>query len=171
MKIKSEIRNHKSEIVTIRRATEKDGRRVAELAVKLARQHEDYDPQRFARLYEAADAEWYYGSRNETTDETVLVAEIDNEIVGFAYVQYEAKNYPALLENAAWLHDIYVDESTRTAGVGRLLIEKAVAAARAFGADKLMLSVAAKNAVARGFFERRGFRETMIEMMLDLTLE
>lgn len=157
--------------VVIRRATEKDGRRVAELAVKLARQHEDYDARRFARLYEAADAEWYYGSRNETTDETVLVAEIDNEIVGFAYVQYEAKNYPALLENAAWLHDLYIEEAARAAGVGKLLIDGSIEAAREFGADKLLLSTAAKNAAAREFFARRGFRETMIEMMLDLEVK
>ena len=157
--------------VTVRRATEKDARRVAELAVKLAHQHEDYDARRFARLYDERDAEWYYGSRHETTDEAVLVAEIDNQIVGFAYVQYEAKNYPALLENAVWLHDIYIEESSRTAGVGKLLIDKSMEAAKDFGADKLMLSVAAKNTAARAFFERRGFRETMVEMMLDLTAE
>ncbi|HEY8561870.1 MAG TPA: GNAT family N-acetyltransferase [Pyrinomonadaceae bacterium] len=154
--------------VKIRKANQNDGRRVAELAVKLARQHEEYDARRFARLYSEADAEWYYGSRNETADEAVFVAEIDNEIVGFAYLQYEAKNYPALLENAAWLHDIYIEESARKTGAGRLLIEKSVEAALEFGADKLILSVAAKNEAARAFFERRGFRETMIEMMLDL---
>ena len=44
-----------------------------------------------------------------------VVAELDGEIVGFAYVQYEAKNYPNLLETAAWLHDIYVDEAARGA--------------------------------------------------------
>ena len=157
--------------VTIRKATEADGRRVAELAVKLARQHEDYDPQRFARLYDEQSAAGYYGSRNETGDEIVLVAEIDNEIIGFAYIQYEAVNYPALLENAAWLHDIYVEQEARSAGAGKLLIEKSIEAARELGADKLMLSVAAKNELARDFFEQKGFRETMFEMMLDLTGE
>jgi GNAT superfamily N-acetyltransferase len=155
--------------VTVRRATKEDARRVAELAVKLARQHEGYDARRFARLYTEADAEWYYGSRNETGDEVVLVAEIDNELTGFAYVQYEAKNYPGLLENAAYLHDIYVTETARGTGAGRLLIEKSIEIAKEFGADKLMLSVAAKNEIAQRFFERRGFRETMVEMMLDLT--
>lgn len=154
--------------VTIRRATKKDAGRVAELAVKLARQHEDYDARRFARLYDERDAEWYYGSRDETTDETVLVAEIDNEIIGFAYLEYEAKDYPNLLETAAWLHDIYIEKSARAAGVGKLLIEKSIEAAKDFGADKLMLAVAAKNSAAQNFFENQGFRPTMIEMMLDL---
>lgn len=154
--------------LSIRRATNHDARRVAELAVKLARQHENYDARRFARLYDERDAERYYGSRHETADEVVLIAEIDNQIVGFAYLQYEAKDYPNLLETAAWLHDIYIEESARKSGAGKLLIEKSVEAAREFGADKLMLSVAAKNSLAREFFVGQGFRETMIEMMLDL---
>lgn len=154
--------------VTVRRATREDGKRVAELAVKLARQHENYDSRRFARLYDESDAQWYYGSRHETTDETVLVAEIDNEIVGFAYIQYEAKDYPNLLENAAWLHDIYIDDTSRGKNVGKLLIEKSIEAAKEFGADKLMLSVAAKNEFAKSFFERNGFRAKMVEMMLEI---
>lgn len=154
--------------VVIRQAKKADAKRVAELAVKLARQHEDYDARRFARLYDESDAERYYGSRDETTDEVVLVAEIDNEIVGFAYLQYEAKDYPNLLVNAVWLHDIYIEDRVRKTGAGRLLIEESIAAAKDLGADKLMLAVAAKNEYARDFFQRSGFRETMIEMMLDL---
>jgi GNAT superfamily N-acetyltransferase len=155
--------------LTVRRAVKEEGGRIAELAVKLARQHEAYDERRFAHLYDAADAESYYASRNETTDEAVLVAELDGEIVGFAYVGYEAVNYPSLLKNAAWLHDLYIEERARKTGAGKLLIENCVEVARELGADKLMLSVAAKNEPAHEFFERRGFRETMVEMMLDLT--
>jgi len=156
--------------IKVRRAEKEDGKRVAELAVKLARQHEAYDPRRFARLYDEADAEKYYGSRNETTtNEVVLVAEIDNEIIGFAYIQYEAKDYPNLIENAAWLHDIYVEDAARRSNAGKLLIENSIKTAKDLGADKLMLSVAAKNTYARQFFERQRFKETMVEMMLDLT--
>lgn len=155
--------------VTVRRAVKEDARRVAELAVKLARQHENYDARRFARLYDEADAERYYGSRHQTTDEVVLVAEIDDRIIGFAYIQYEEKDYPNLLETAAWLHDIYIEETARAQNAGKLLIENSIRTARDLGADKLMLSVAAKNTYARQFFERQRFRETMVEMMLDLT--
>ena len=154
--------------VTVRRALKEDGRRVAELAVKLARQHEAYDPRRFARLYTAADAEWYYGSRNEAATEAVLVAEIDNEIVGYAYIQYEAVNYPGLFKNAVYFHDIYVDESARGTGAGQSLMNAAIETARGFGADILVLSVAAQNEHARAFFERNGLRTTMFEMTLNL---
>ena len=154
--------------VTVRRALKEEGRRVAELAVKLARQHEAYDPRRFARLYTEADAEWYYGSRNESENEAVLVAEIENEIVGYAYLQYEAVNYPGLFKNAVYFHDIYVEESARGTGAGQALMDAAIKKAKEFGAGILVLSVAAKNEHAQAFFERNGLRTTMFEMTLNL---
>jgi GNAT superfamily N-acetyltransferase len=153
----------------VRRATRKDARTVAEMAIKLAHQHVGYDSRRFSELAPLEQAEWYYGNQTDVEDAAILVAEIEDEIVGFAYIQYEAKDYSNLLETAAWLHDIYIAEEARGQNAGKLLIERSIAAAKELGADKLMLSVAAKNEFARAFFERSGFKETMVEMMLDLT--
>ena len=155
--------------VTIRRATKEDARSVAEFAIRLFAQHRDYDARRFAEISSIEGAERFYGSQTDAADAAVLIAELENEIVGFAYIQYEAMDYANLLENAAWLHDLYIDASARSQKAGKLLIEKSVEVAKELGADKLMLSVAAKNEFAREFFKRSGFRETMVEMMLDLT--
>jgi GNAT superfamily N-acetyltransferase len=154
--------------VTVRRATRKDARKVAEMAIKLALQHKDYDSQRFSELAPIEQAEQYYGSQTETTDAAILVAELDGEIVGFTFIQYEAKDYANLLENAVWLHDIYIEETARGQNAGNLLMENSIKAAKELGADKLMLSVAAKNEFAKSFFESKGFRTTMIEMMLEI---
>jgi len=154
--------------VTVRRAAKADARSIAELAIKLFDQHRAYDSHRFAEVASIEGAEKFYGSQSETKDAAVLVAEFENKIVGFAYLQFEAMNYSALLANAVWLHDLYVDESVRGQNIGRILIEISAEIAKELGADKLMLSVAAKNVHAKSFFERSGFRETMIEMMLDL---
>lgn len=154
--------------VTVRRATRKDARKVAEMAIKLAFEHVSYDSRRFSELAPLEQAQQYYGSQTETSDAAVLVAQLEDEIVGFAYIQFEAKDYANLLETAAWLHDIYITEAARGKNVGKLLIERSIEAAKELGADKLMLSVAAKNEFAKEFFERNGFRETMVEMMLDL---
>ena len=141
------------------------------MALKLVVQHEGYNSKRFSRLADAEQMEWFYGGQTQATDAAVLVAELDGKVIGFAYVQYEAKNYADLLENAAWLHDLYVDEAARGSKAGKLLIEKSIEIAKEFGAGKLILSVAAKNEFAKEFFERSGFRTTMFEMMLDLTNE
>ena len=155
--------------VNIRRATKEDAKRVAEFAIKLFAQHHEYDTRRFAEISSVEGAARFYGSQTEAPEAAVLVAEIENKIVGFAYLQYEAIDYANLLENAVWLHDIYIDEQARKQNAGKLLIERSIEAAKELGADKLMLSVAAKNEFAREFFERNGFKETMVEMMLDLT--
>jgi len=157
--------------VTVRRARLEDARTVAEYAIQLVIQHQNYDPRRFVRLAAVEQAEWFYGSQTKAADAAVLVAELEEKIVGFAYIQFEARDYANLLENAAWLHDIYIDETARGTGAGKLLIEKSIEVAKELGADKLMLSVAAKNEFAKEFFEHSGFRETMVEMMLDLTVE
>ena len=157
--------------VMVRRAKLEDARLIAELSVKLVVQHQDYDSRRFTQLARLDQAEWFYGKQTNTDDAAVLVAELEGKIVGFAYIEFEAKDYANLLENAAWLHDIYIDETTRGNSAGKLLIEKSMEVAEELGADKLMLSVAAKNEYAKQFFRRNGFRETMVEMILNLTEE
>jgi ribosomal protein S18 acetylase RimI-like enzyme len=155
--------------VTVRRAVWEDARTIAEYAIKLIAQHQDYNPRRFSRFVTEKQAEHFYGRQTKTGDAAVLVAELEEKIIGFAYIQFEAKDFANLLEKAAWLHDIYIDETARKSGVGKHLIEKSTEVARELGADKLMLSVAAQNEYAREIFERKGFKTTMVEMMLDLT--
>ena len=155
--------------ITIRRAKLEDARTIAEFAIRLFAQHRNYDSCRFADLASIDGAENFYGSQTKAKNATILVAETKNKIVGFAYLQFEAINYTDLLENVARLHDLYVDETSRRKSVGRKLIEKSIEFAGEFGADKLILSVAAKNELAKDFFAWQGFRETMVEMMLNLT--
>ena len=155
--------------VTVRRAVSQDARTIAEYAIKLVVQHQSYDSRRFSQLATVEQAEWFYGNQTKRDNAAVLVAELKGKIVGFAYLQFEAKDYANLLENAAWLHDIYIDEAARGHKAGKKLIEESIEVAKELGANKLTLSVAAKNEYGREFFERSGFRTTMVEMMLDLT--
>jgi GNAT superfamily N-acetyltransferase len=153
----------------VRRATREDAGIVAEFAMKLVEQHHEYDPGRFARIASLDGMKWFYGGQTDATNAAVLVAEIDSQLVGFAYVTYEERNYAELAETPAHLHDIYVEESARRSGAGQALIDAAVEVAKEFGASKLILSVAVKNAIGRAFFERCGFRPTMTEMTLHLS--
>lgn len=155
--------------VVVREATRDDAETVARFAMLLSEQHREYDAERFISLSNAEGAKSYYGSQTEAEDAVILLAEDEGNAVGFAYIQYDAINYADLLTSAAWLHDIYVEESARGLGTGQKLIEAAAKAAKKLGADKLMLHVAAKNALGMEFFERHGFRTTMLEMMLKVS--
>jgi GNAT superfamily N-acetyltransferase len=154
--------------VSIRRARAGDEKKVAELLLKLVEQHVDYDPERFSNFVTLHGAAEFYKSRFDVQDAAVLVAEVEDRIVGFAYIEFEKLDYESLLENAAWLHDIFVERGERSDGVGKRLLEAARNAASELGAGKLLLTVAAKNDVAQDFFEKAGFRQTMLEMTLNL---
>ena len=152
----------------IRRAKNGDEQSVAEFAIRLFDQHVEYDPERFSTFANVDGAAGFYRSRFDTADSAVFVAEIENQIVGFAYIERDPLNYAELLENGAWLHDLYVDEHAREEGVGKALIDAAAEAAKQMGAEKLLLTVAAKNSAAQKVFEKAGFRPTMMELTLNL---
>ena len=152
----------------IRRAREGDEKQVAKFAIRLFQQHVEYDAERFSTFANVQGAESFYRSRFDTKDSAVFVAELDEVVVGFAYVELDERNYAQLLENGAWLHDIYIDDSARKEGLGSGLIKAAAEAMRQKGAKKLLLTVAAKNMAAQQAFEKAGFRPTMVEMTLNL---
>jgi len=150
--------------VTIRKATRDDAPRIAELAVALFVLHAGWNPRRFTQIATREGAERFYGGRAEQG--SVLVAEVENEVIGFAYFEYEPTLYAELATKVAWLHDIYVEPGARRQGSGSALIAGARDAARQLGANKILLSVAVQNTEGHGLFERNGFETTMHEMML-----
>jgi len=81
----------------------------------------------------------------DTAEETVLVAELDGRVVGFASV------YP----QESFLHHLYVDPRARGRGVGRALL---VAATRDT-TDRPWLKVDPANRAARAFYQRQGWVE------------
>ena len=157
--------------VVVRRATKADAGKIGEFSVALAEQHIGYDPVRFSRLITRDGAAAFYASRMESENAAVLLAEIDGRVVGFAYMEYEPVLYAELATKVAWLHDIYVEFDSRNTGAGRELLEAVRNEAKQSGANKVLLSVSLKNVNAQQFFERNGFRTTMLEMMLEIEKE
>lgn len=86
----------------------------------------------------------------------VSVAEVDGAVMGFCslVVSRDDDAGPGVGEIAA----IYVDASRWRAGVGRALLDAAIADARAHGMRELTLWVLRGNEGARAFYEAHGFR-------------
>ncbi len=154
----------------IRKATAADLAAIGALGAKLMWLHHQFDPRRF---FEAPpDSERGYASYLSTlldkANIVILVAEIEEKIVGYTYAGVEAIDYMSLRGPAGILYDIAVDASYLRHGIASLLLEATTAALRDRGAPQMLLSTAVQNESAQRLFERAGFRRTMIEMTKEL---
>jgi ribosomal protein S18 acetylase RimI-like enzyme len=94
----------------------------------------------------------------------IFVAERAGTIGGYVYAAVEPRSWKELRDVAGFIHDIVVDPGARRSGVGRRLIETAVAWLVTRGVPRVVLWTAEQNQEAQRLFEQLGFRRTMIEM-------
>ncbi|HEY8113013.1 MAG TPA: GNAT family N-acetyltransferase [Actinomycetes bacterium] len=155
---------------TIRRATRADLPTIGRLGALLVRLHHDLDPERFIPATPETETRyaWYLGTQLKKRDVIVLVAESQGEVIGYTYAGVEGYDYMALRGPAGALYDIVVDPAQRGRGVGRLLLDATLAALKAGGAPRVVLSTAEGNESAQRLFARAGFRRTMVEMTREL---
>ncbi len=156
--------------VSIRPATPADLPALGRLGALLVQVHHDFDPQRFIAARPGTEQGYagFLGTQLDDPSVVVLVAERDGEVVGYTYAGVEGWDYMVLRGPAGVLHDIVVAPAERGHGVGRLLLDATLAALRAAGAPRVVLSTAAGNEAAQRLFARAGFRRTMIEMTAEL---
>ena len=151
--------------VDVRRARAADLPRVGVLAGRLVAMHHRTDPDRFLLVddVERGYARWF---ERELAREAavVLLAQQGEAIVGYCYGAREGRDWNMLLDEHGAIHDVYVDESARRGGVGRLLLEAMVRELEALGAPRLVLSTMVGNEAAQRLFRACGFRPTMLEM-------
>jgi ribosomal protein S18 acetylase RimI-like enzyme len=143
---------------------------IGRMAGELVRFHHSLDAKRFL-LVEGVERGYarFFKSQLEDPDTILVVAEIGERKVGYAYARLEPRDWNMLLDACGALHDIFVVESERRHGVAARLLEDVVLRLRARGAPRLVLSAAAGNDTAQRFFERHGFRRTMVEMTRELS--
>jgi ribosomal protein S18 acetylase RimI-like enzyme len=154
----------------IRRATPADLPRIGRLGALLVEEHYDFDPQRFLSVRPGTPEGYasFMGTQLEDTDKSVLVADDNGDVVGYAYAAVEGYDYMALRGPAGVLHDVIVAPEHRGRGVGRLLLEAALEFFRSRGVPRVVLWTAERNEAAQRLFTGMGFRRTMIEMTLEL---
>lgn len=148
-----------------------DLRAIVDLAVALAKLHFDYDKQRFSRgSFEPLEKTHQDFMRDQLQNprSVFLLAEENGRIIGYAFLRLEPKSLGDLLDDGAWLHDIYFEEGARSRGVGKLFFDAVVDEAKGLGSKSLMLTVSPHNTTAQKFFAKCGFRHTMHEMRLEL---
>jgi ribosomal protein S18 acetylase RimI-like enzyme len=143
---------------------------IGRLGALLVQVHHDFDPQRFLAS-RPSTPEGYaslISTQLEDPDKSVIVAEVNGDVVGYAYAAIEGYDYMALRGPSGVLHDIIVDPEYRGRGVGRLLLATALEFFRSRGVPRVVLSTAERNEAAQRLFASMGFRRTMLEMTREL---
>jgi ribosomal protein S18 acetylase RimI-like enzyme len=156
--------------VIIRPAVAADLSVIGKLGALLVRTHHDFDPKRF--MSATPGTAHGYGSflvsQLDEANIVILVAERDGEVIGYTYAGVEGTDYMSLRGPAGVLYDIVVDPAHRGQGIGRTLLDATLAALKARGVPRVVLSTAERNVAAQRLFDRAGFRRTMIEMTREL---
>lgn len=154
----------------IRPAVKSDVPALGKLGAVMVRTHYDFDPLRF--IPESPGTETGYGrflgSQVGKQDVVLLVADLDDQVVGYVYAGLEDYDYMALRGPAGALYDIVVDPAHRQSGVGRALLDAVLTELKKLGAPRVLLSTAEQNVAAQTLFAHAGFRRTMIEMTREL---
>ena len=156
--------------LVIRKATRQDLDSLGRLGAMLMRTHYAFDPQRFLEPAQGTERGYgaFLGSVLESDEDCVLVAEEDGSIVGYVYAALEPLSWKELRGPAGFIHDVAVVEDGRGAGIGTKLMNAAIEWLREREAPRVILWTAAPNLGAHALFHRLGFRDTMIEMTLEL---
>jgi ribosomal protein S18 acetylase RimI-like enzyme len=154
----------------VRRATAADMTAVGKLAALLVRTHYEFDPKRFIAVTPQTAQGYgsFLGSQLDDPDVVILVAELDGNVIGYAYAGMEGIDYMSLRGPAGGFYDIVIDVAHRGQGLGRMLLEATLDELRSRGAPRVVLSTAEQNVPAQRLFARAGFRRTMIEMTREL---
>lgn len=111
------------------------------------------------------------GSRNddffhaifESSNQDILVAEIDGTVVGFSHVMIlKQKNIACLKpQTAVYIQDMDVLKYERSKGIGTLLINASKEYGKRRGADFIRTEVFPQNTDGMRFYEKNGFCEMM----------
>lgn len=97
----------------------------------------------------------FISDRIQNNESTIFIAEEDGKITGFTQL------YPSFCSVDAIkiyvLYDIYVDESSRNAGIGALLMNRASEYAKEQGASRVDLETAHDNKPGQHLYEKLGY--------------
>ena len=159
-----------SQAATIRPAASTDVPALGRLGVEMVRTHHDFDAERFIAPSPRTEQGYgsFLGSQVGKEGTILLVADLDGAVVAYAYGTIEGFDYMSLRGPAGILVDIVVDSAHRQQGIGRKLLDAALAAFAARGVSQVVLSTAERNAAGQALFAGAGFRRTMVEMTREL---
>lgn len=152
--------------VVIEPATEADVKPCAMMGAAVLRMHCEWDRHRFLQFpgpIEIDYERWLRGRLADASRSVILVGRRGERIVAFLAATLEPRDWKTLADAHGYIHDLYVDPGERGHGLGEAIVRAALAELERRGARRVLLQTSARNTVGQAFFEKLGFRPTMIE--------
>ncbi|NOX72087.1 MAG: GNAT family N-acetyltransferase [Alphaproteobacteria bacterium] len=156
-------------MATIRSATPEDVPRLALLNSQIQNWHVRIYPKYFNAVTDPAAFEPFWADMVTSSNHVVLLADTDDEIVGYALVERQSREQNTFMRpaNRIYLHHIHVGQQMRRSGIGRALmveIEKLAGAETEIALDTWQL-----NTAAHEFFQAHGFEVQRLLLNKQLT--
>ncbi len=152
----------------VRKATKNDIESIVMLNKELADMHHNID-----RIYKEGQAvatsfKKYLESIIDKENVLVIVAELDDKVVGYMIGVIEQQRPFLNLKKAGRISDAYVDENYRNRGIGKAMFEELKSWFKKNGINFLTLSVDVRNKDGYAFWKKMGFEEWMVRMKMKI---
>jgi GNAT superfamily N-acetyltransferase len=136
---------------------------------QLRLEQQQIDPALY-RLHPDAERRFlrWVGEVGEDPRSTLLVAEEQRRLIGFVYAVVERELPIYLCQEFAVIREWWVEPAFRRRGVGKALIELAIAELAAVVVSQVRVRTPAGDADARALLGRCGFRAGACDMVKDL---
>lgn len=132
-------------------------------------EHAEALPNIFSKV-EQVMPESYFNELIEDPNSDILIAKINDEIVGFAVMErMESPPFKSMTQRVyAYMNDFGVKSGFQRRGIGRLLFEACIEWSKNMGASSLELNVWEFNEKAISFYESFQMKTVSRKMTLDI---
>lgn len=154
--------------ITIRKATIEELPTIQKLSNTLGEQSYSFDNDLSLNWANTDEGEKYYRAKIAEEKGVCLVAEKNNEILGFASGTIHDPDAWRLVKRVE-VDNVFVSEKFRGQGIGKLLIDGMKQWGKEVGAKRIILNAFTDNVKAVAFYQREGFSpyETILQQKID----
>lgn len=155
--------------VNIREATLKDISQLVTLNMQVHNLHVEIEPSIFCDLSVDSLASSIEQTLNDESS-TILIAEINNRIVGYALLQKRIRPKFVMMHErkCVYIDQVCVSEQYRNQGIFKQLLNVSKQLAKQWGLNRLELDVWSNNLDAKQSFLQSGFEPYNEKMKIDL---
>ena len=155
--------------VIIKKATLKDLKSIQELNLKLfEKEHKEYDKSLNLNWTFGTIGKKYYIDRISKDEGCVLIATVDNKIVGYLCGGLTTPKAYRIPQIGAELENTMVLEEYRSKGIGKKLYSAFVKWCKTKKVNKISVKVAAQNILGIKFYKNNNFKEQSIVLETDI---